>query len=141
MNLNNPFWLFCLSLWKDEAIAKLAISGSVEHGVDVVGVFFILYAQQHHSQVNEANFRSIQSTYRPLIEQYRTLRRASKDKVANALYQQQKHLELCAEQHYANSLYERALNTGQPTLIELSIFERELLDFAGSRIDREVNPH
>ena len=141
MNLNNPFWRFCLSLWKDEAIAELAISLSVDQGVDVVGVFFNLYAQQHHNQVNEAKFRSIQSTYRPLIEQYRALRRSSKDKVADALYQQQKHLELCAEQHYASSLYERALNTDPSSLIELSVFERELLDFAGSRIDREVNPH
>lgn len=141
MNLNNPFWLFCLSLWKDDSIAKLAISLSVTQGVDVVGVFFILYAQQHHRQVNESNFRAIQTTYRPLIEQYRTLRRASKDQVAEALYQQQKQLELCAEQHYANALFERALHTGQLNSIELSVFERELLVFAGSRIDSEVNPH
>jgi len=141
MNLNNEFWRFCLSCWRDPQLAERAISDSINHQVDVVGVLFHLYCNRMNQSVDSESYIRYQSTYRPLIEQYRLLRRQAKNRLPDPLYQQQKQLELSTEQHYAANLYHHARSKHPSLHNVLSPVSIDLMNFAASRIDSDSNPH
>ena len=105
--LNESFWNFCLQTWSDKTLAERLINASIEEHTDVVLVLFFVWTQQQQygfSAAGTIKIEQLAEVYRPLVEAYRSLRRQSKDVVANKLYQAQKSLELLAERCYANEL-------------------------------------
>lgn len=105
--LSESFWNFCLRTWSDKPLSERLINASITEHADVVLLLFSVWSKQQHHSFNLEGIQRIEeltATYRPLVEAYRSLRRQSKSVVVDPLYQAQKHLELKAEQCYANEL-------------------------------------
>ena len=106
-SLNESFWNFCLSTWSNQALAQTLINASITDRADVVLVLFCGWVNQPITGVvrlNQLRIHQLSEQYRPMIEQYRAIRRDAKGRVDNQLYNAQKKLELMAERCYADEL-------------------------------------
>ncbi|WP_298633407.1 DUF2390 domain-containing protein [uncultured Umboniibacter sp.] len=142
--LNESFWNFCLQTWSDKTLAERLIKASIEEHTDVVLVLFFVWTQQQQYGLSAAGTIKIEQlaeVYRPLIEAYRSLRRQSKDVVANKLYQAQKSLELLSERCYANELCDcidtDEVNIASAEVISLSNYDQALARHLTQVIDSE----